>query len=132
MKQSILEVIKSRHSVRTYSNNPIDESILEKIQTYIDSVTNPFNKKIQIKLLKPDGYHNEKLGTYGVINPLHSKRLVILLKKLSYIVLHLDLVQFGLVELLIKGNLQKLLNLKMGMFYRLYHLLGMKAAEEVQ
>lgn len=70
MKQSILEVIKSRHSVRTYSNNPIDESILEKIQTYIDSVTNPFNKKIQIKLLKPDGYHNEKLGTYGVIkNP---------------------------------------------------------------
>ena len=70
MKQSIFEVIKSRHSVRTYSNNPIDESIIEKIQTYIDSVTNPFNKKIQIKLLKPDGYHNEKLGTYGVIkNP---------------------------------------------------------------
>ena len=32
MKQSILEVIKSRHSVRTYSNNPIDESIIEYIQ----------------------------------------------------------------------------------------------------
>ena len=70
MKQSILEVIKSRHSVRTYNNDPIDESILEKIQTYIDEVTNPFNKNIQIKLLKPDGYHKEKLGTYGVIkNP---------------------------------------------------------------
>lgn len=53
MKQSILEVIKSRHSVRTYNNDPIDESILEKIQTYIDEVTNPFNKNIQIKLLKP-------------------------------------------------------------------------------
>ncbi len=70
MNQSILEVIKNRHSVRTYSNDPIDASILEKIQTYIDEVTNPFNKKIHIKLLKPDDYHKERLGTYGVIkNP---------------------------------------------------------------
>ncbi|MBU5336522.1 nitroreductase family protein [Intestinibacter bartlettii] len=70
MKQTMFEVIKSRHSVRTYNNEPIDDIILEQIQTYIDEVTNPFNKKINIKLLKPDDYHKEKLGTYGVIkNP---------------------------------------------------------------
>lgn len=65
MKQSIFQLIKSRQSIRTYSKDPIDSTVLDKIQNYIDEVNNPFNKKIHIKIINPDNYHKEKLGTYG-------------------------------------------------------------------
>ena len=45
MKQSIFQLIKSRQSIRTYSKDPIDSTVLDKIQNYIDEVNNPFNKK---------------------------------------------------------------------------------------
>ena len=70
MKQSIFKLIKSRQSIRTYSKDPINSTVLDKIQNYIDEVNNPFNKKIHIKIINSDNYHKEKLGTYGVIkNP---------------------------------------------------------------
>ena len=70
MNQSIFQLIKSRQSIRTYSSEPIETAVLDQIQDYIDGVTNPFNKKIHIEILKPNNYHKEKLGTYGVVkNP---------------------------------------------------------------
>ena len=48
MKQSIFQLIKSRQSIRTYSKDPIDSTVLDKIQNYIDEVNNPFNKKSRL------------------------------------------------------------------------------------
>ena len=39
MKQSIFQLIKSRQSIRTYSKDPIDSTVLDKIQNYIDEVS---------------------------------------------------------------------------------------------
>ena len=70
MNQSIFQLIKSRQSIRTYSSEPIESEILDKIQEYIDNITNPFNRKVCIEILKPNNYQTNKLGTYGVIkNP---------------------------------------------------------------
>lgn len=70
MNQSILEIIKLRKSVRAYSSKPVGDDILNDIQNYIDSLKNPFNRQVHIKVLKPGNYEGVKLGTYGVIkNP---------------------------------------------------------------
>lgn len=64
----IKELIKIRHSVRSYNDTPISKDIIEKLENYINTVENPFNEKIRIKLIKKDNYTKEiKLGTYGVI-----------------------------------------------------------------
>ena len=36
MKQSIFQLIKSRQSIRTYSKDPINSTVLYKIQNYMD------------------------------------------------------------------------------------------------
>ena len=64
----IKELIEARHSVRSYNDTPLSKDIIEKIENYINTVENPFNKKIKIKLIKKDNSNKElKLGTYGVI-----------------------------------------------------------------
>lgn len=40
----ITEVIKLRHSVRNYDNSPLSTEIIEKIENYISTLDNPFNK----------------------------------------------------------------------------------------
>ncbi|SCH07480.1 MULTISPECIES: nitroreductase family protein [unclassified Romboutsia] len=66
--KSISELINLRHSVRNYQDLPLSESIIEKIENYIRTVDNPFNKDIRIKLIKKDSFNKDlKLGTYGVI-----------------------------------------------------------------
>ena len=35
MKQSIFQLIKSRQSIRTYSKDPINSTVLDKIQNYL-------------------------------------------------------------------------------------------------
>lgn len=70
MEKLLFDVIKIRKSIRSYSNEPIDDEILNKIQNYIDNLTNPFNKKIYIKIVKTDNSLKNRLGTYGVVkNP---------------------------------------------------------------
>lgn len=64
----IKELITSRYSVRNYNDAPLSKDIIEKIENYIHTPTNPFNKKIRIKLIKKDDSNKDlKLGTYGVI-----------------------------------------------------------------
>jgi nitroreductase len=64
----IEEIIKSRYSVRNYDNKLIDEEIVKKIENYINKVSNPFDIKVRVKLLKKEDIKSEaKIGTYGVI-----------------------------------------------------------------
>jgi len=63
----INEIIKMRHSVRNYTDESLSIDLINKINTYIDTIDNPFNKNIKIKLVKKDSFDNVKLGTYGVI-----------------------------------------------------------------
>ena len=65
---SIIDAIKSRTSVRNYSDQAVEPEKLQAIKSFIQTLDNPFNQKIQFHFLdrytSPDG---EKLGTYGVI-----------------------------------------------------------------
>ena len=67
----INEIIKSRHSVRTYENNELPKDVLNKVKTYIDEINNSkgiFGNKIRINLIEKNDKNKEiKLGTYGVI-----------------------------------------------------------------
>lgn len=45
------ELIKIRHSVRNYDNSPLSEEIINKIESYISKVKNPFNQKIRINII---------------------------------------------------------------------------------
>ena len=65
---SVTQVIKQRHSVRNYADNPIAQDILKKLEDYLTTVDNPFGQKIRIQLITKDNSTQEfKLGTYGVI-----------------------------------------------------------------
>lgn len=125
MKQSVFQLIKSRQSIRTYSNKPIDEYILEDIQNYIDEVTNPFNKKINIDIIKQNNLHREKLGTYGVIKnpsyflvascedkPFCLEALGYTLEKVILYCTSLDLGTVWLGGTFNKSKFQKAINLK--------------------
>lgn len=67
----ITEIIKKRHSVRSYENIGISKDVKEKLQAYLDEVNNsvgPFGGKVKIQLVqKYDTDKAIKLGTYGVI-----------------------------------------------------------------
>lgn len=64
----ITEIITLRHSVRNYETSPLSKDTIEKIEKYIDTVENPFNKNVRIKLIEKGNSNNKsKLGTYGVI-----------------------------------------------------------------
>lgn len=66
--KSIKQVIQDRYSVRNYSDKPLSEEIIEKINQYINTLDNPFNKEVRIELVKKHiNGEGVKLGTYGVI-----------------------------------------------------------------
>jgi len=65
---SIIEAIRKRRSVRSYSGDQLSDDIKEKIIQYINGLEAPFGAKVRIKLISKQGSGNgEKLGTYGVI-----------------------------------------------------------------
>lgn len=67
----INEVAKKRKSIRTYIEKPLEESDREKINCFINELSEekiPFDAKVRIKLFDVDKDINAKdLGTYGVI-----------------------------------------------------------------
>lgn len=66
--KSITEIIKIRHSVRSYEEKNIDAELLNKIEKYIEKLDNPFGIKIRVKIIKnEDSKDKLKLGTYGVV-----------------------------------------------------------------
>lgn len=69
--KSITEIIKYRHSVRTYKDVELSNDIIEKIESYLKEINNSegiFGGKIRVNLIeKNDDGKETKLGTYGVI-----------------------------------------------------------------
>ncbi|AOY74534.1 nitroreductase family protein [Clostridium formicaceticum] len=69
-KKPIMEVIKSRYSVRTYRPEKLSEEIKEEIREYAAALKGPFGPKVRLELidcfeiLEKNG---GKIGTYGVI-----------------------------------------------------------------
>ena len=69
--QPISEIIKKRHSVRSYENGTLPEEARERLQAYLDEINHskgPFGGKVRISLIQRNDTNKEiKLGTYGVI-----------------------------------------------------------------
>jgi nitroreductase len=65
---SIIETIRQRKSVRTFSNQLIAPEIQEDIIHFIEELKIPFDAKVRICLINTQkGDEQRKLGTYGVV-----------------------------------------------------------------
>ncbi|MBU3071878.1 nitroreductase family protein [Clostridium estertheticum] len=65
---SIEDVVKKRYSVRNYKGREIEPTKRKAIESFIDSLDNPFGNKVNFHYLDDKDIKNkEKLGTYGVI-----------------------------------------------------------------
>ena len=65
---SIEEAVQKRYSVRNYNEQEIDAEKRKEIVSFVDSLENPFGKKVNFHFLDSENMKNkEKLGTYGVI-----------------------------------------------------------------
>lgn len=60
------KTVKTRSSIRTYEEKPLDSKVKQQIKDYIAALSNPFSVKVTLQLLETAS-SNEKLGTYGVI-----------------------------------------------------------------
>ena len=91
----INEIIRKRHSVRSYENTGISKDIKEKLEAYLDEINNsvgPFGGKVKIRLIEKDDTDKEvKLGTYGIIKGANYY-LAVAYKKSNY-----DLEDLGFV-----------------------------------
>ncbi len=66
---NIVETIQKRHSVRTYTGEPLSSGHIAQIQQYIAQLQAPFGAKARIELIRANtaGEKSVKLGTYGYI-----------------------------------------------------------------
>ena len=68
MNFPIEKTIIKRRSVRSYENKKLSENNKKKLMEYVDTLSNPFNEKVNFHFIEkgfePNG---EKLGTYGII-----------------------------------------------------------------
>jgi len=69
--KSIIDVIKKRHSVRNYSNKPIEKDKVQQIEAYLKNNTQgPLGSTLRFKLFDATDYDPaelKKFGTYGFI-----------------------------------------------------------------
>ena len=66
---NVIETIKKRRSVRTYTSEPLRDEHFAQIEQYISQLQAPFGVKARIELIRVN--FNEKpvkLGTYGTVN----------------------------------------------------------------
>ena len=65
---SIDSAVRKRYSVRNYSEQEISEDKRSSLEAFINSLDNPFGKKVNFHYLHKKDIENEKiLGTYGFI-----------------------------------------------------------------
>jgi len=65
---SIEESVKKRYSVRNYKEQEVELDKRKAIESFVNSLDNPFGKKVNFHYLNNREMMNEeKLGTYGVI-----------------------------------------------------------------
>lgn len=68
MKKSVIEAMKARRSIRSYSKRPMHHAVEGQLLDYLRHIEHPFDARIKIELIKAEesaGSH--RLGTYGVI-----------------------------------------------------------------
>lgn len=67
--KTISDVIKERHSVRTYNTKPLTLELIQTIEQLFQEITTPFAPKLRFKLMSSSDFEKQsvKLGTYGVI-----------------------------------------------------------------
>lgn len=64
----IEDAVFKRTSVRNYSDQEVSLKTKQQIKEFIDTLSNPFNKKVDFHFLdSQDMMDTQKLGTYGVI-----------------------------------------------------------------
>lgn len=65
---SVEEAVTKRYSVRNYAEQEIEADKRKAIELFVNSLNNPFGKKVNFHYLDNKDMENEKkLGTYGVI-----------------------------------------------------------------
>lgn len=65
---NVIETIRKRRSVRTYSGKPLSEEHVALVKQYIDRLQAPFGIKARVELIHTNtGGNPIKLGTYGWI-----------------------------------------------------------------
>ena len=75
---SIIETIQKRRSVRTYTNEPLQEAHIAQIKQYIHQLETPFGAKARIDLVNVNSNGEPvKLGTYGWIKGAYSYLVLI-------------------------------------------------------
>ena len=68
MNFSVEGAVKKRYSVRNYKEQKVELDKRKAIESFVDSLSNPFGKKVKFHYLDSREMKNEqKLGTYGVI-----------------------------------------------------------------
>jgi nitroreductase len=66
---TIIESIKQRRSVRTYTNQPLSKELKDKIEDFIRQTQAPFGVNARIQFVNTGtGEKRLKLGTYGFIS----------------------------------------------------------------
>ncbi len=71
-EKSVIDLIKTRVSTRTFDSQTIQGETLEKIEAYIESINKETKIKARFILAKDMGSGERKLGTYGVISGAHT------------------------------------------------------------
>ena len=62
------KTVKTRYSVRTFKDQPLSLDARAKIESYITTLSNPFDSSVTFRMLESKAAVNgEKLGTYGMI-----------------------------------------------------------------
>lgn len=92
MKESMIAAMKSRHSVRSYSNKKISHATAGILSDFLKHIENPFGTHLRLELISMKEYPgNQRLSTYGVIkNPQNfiagiTDREVFALEALGYV-----------------------------------------------
>jgi nitroreductase len=66
----IQDIIRNRHSVRTYSLEILDKALKNKLEKYASEINGPFTSKLRLELIDSLDFAEvagKKMGTYGVI-----------------------------------------------------------------
>ncbi len=54
--EQILELIRSRRSVRTFADRPVEEQVLAQLQAYMHTLSNPFASAVSFRLLDAEKF----------------------------------------------------------------------------
>lgn len=68
MKKSVIEAMKARRSIRSYSKRPMHHAAEGQLQDYLRHIEHPFDARIRVELIKSGeypGHHRASGGSAG-------------------------------------------------------------------